>query len=99
MATKDSPAGKEDRLWWEGPDFLSRPEEEWPVASKPPGQILEVRRLALVREELQENHVADVVRISKWLVLVRATARVRVAVDLFRGRSRKQGELTIEDES
>lgn len=97
MATKDAPKGKSDDLWWYGPDFLNKQETEWPNSFPEPEEILEIRRVAVVKCAKSET-VPEVERISKWLVLIRATACVRLACDVFLKKRQKIGELTPEDE-
>ena len=98
MATKTDPKRKTEDLWWQGPSFLEHEEEDWPGMCQDPVEILEARRVAIIRTDARDGHIAEVHRISKWLVLVRATARVKLFVDMLRKRRDPGSELSQEDE-
>ena len=67
-----------ERLWWNGPEFLQWPEEQWPAVLHEPERLLELKPLLLVVKKHAEGDeavlVPDVNRFSKWTVFLNATA-------------------------
>ena len=67
-----------EKLWWNGPEFLQWPEEQWPAVLHEPERLLELKPLLLVLKKSTEYDeavlVPDVNRFSKWTVFVNATA-------------------------
>ncbi|GBP67616.1 hypothetical protein EVAR_98670_1 [Eumeta japonica] len=76
----------ETHRWFHGPDFLRKSEDEWPqetVESERPTGRRSCTTLTLVNKE-DSQVVPNVSRFSSWTRLLRSTARVLQAIDLFR---------------
>ncbi|GBP91507.1 hypothetical protein EVAR_66097_1 [Eumeta japonica] len=86
-ATRDPPTHfDETHRWFHGPDFLRKSEENGrrkPVESERPTGRRSCTTLTLVNKE-DSQVVPNVSRFSSWTRLLRSTARVLQAIDLFR---------------
>ncbi|GBP22937.1 hypothetical protein EVAR_95337_1 [Eumeta japonica] len=87
-ATRDPPTHfDETHRWFHGPDFLRKSEDEWPQetveSERPTGEERSCTTLTLVNKE-DSQVVPNVSRFSSWTRLLRSTARVLQAIDLFR---------------
>lgn len=98
MATKDQPKGKSDALWWNGPQFLKMDESMWPNSFLKPENELEIRHSGIIRTAAISSYIPDVTRFSRWLVFLRAAARVRKASNMFKNRCKATEELSADDE-
>ncbi|GBP14770.1 hypothetical protein EVAR_74672_1 [Eumeta japonica] len=87
-ATRDPPTHfDETHRWFHGPDFLRKSEDKWPQetveSEQPTGEERSCTTLTLVNKE-DSQVVPNVSRFSSWTRLLRSTARVLQAIDLFR---------------
>lgn len=98
MATKNRPKGKTEELWLYGPTFIGQPEVEWPDSFAEPDEVQEIRRVAIVREASTSSVLPDATRVTKWIVLIRAAAWVRVIAAVFLKRRKTPTELSYEEE-
>ncbi|XP_062541572.1 uncharacterized protein LOC134209590 [Armigeres subalbatus] len=70
-----------DSRWFTGPDFLLRPESEWPQQNAPlPNTNEEIRAIHIHRVQLVQPLI-DCERFSKWERMLRATAYIYSFVD------------------
>ncbi|GBP97621.1 hypothetical protein EVAR_72624_1 [Eumeta japonica] len=84
-ATRDPPTHfDETHRWFHGPDFLRKSEDKWPqLLNEQPTGRRSCTTLTLVNKE-DSQVVPNVSRFSSWTRLLRSTARVLQAIDLFR---------------
>nr|AAQ09229.1 polyprotein [Antheraea mylitta] len=80
IATREVPrAFAEDSRWFVGPDFLRRPDTDWPQKTftrvEPSGEEKKTE-VVLVTTKKEESVLPKPERFSSWLRLLRATARV-----------------------
>ncbi|XP_053683167.1 uncharacterized protein LOC128733540 [Sabethes cyaneus] len=74
--------------WFCGPDFLRKPENEWPGEGCDPGTTVEEMRSSVLHHMVAKPLI-DFVRFSKWKRLLRAVAYVvRFAANLLNRRNR-----------
>ena len=64
-----------DSVWQNGPEFLQKPIDQWPIKSINEIRVSEVVACATKSTKV-ENKTLDFSRVSKWKILVRAVARV-----------------------
>lgn len=72
--------------WFTGPDFLQRPEAEWPAKRFAETDTTEERKKEVVATVVlkEERGTPDPHRFSTWTRLLRSTARVFMFIDLCR---------------
>ena len=88
--------------WKSGPEFLSLPEEQWPVerVQPDPVEIDEEKRSIKRVLHITEAEVIDCSRFSSWRRLVRVTAYILRFVRRLKSRvQKKQDEATATDTS
>ncbi|CAK1596689.1 unnamed protein product [Parnassius mnemosyne] len=88
-ATRATPEGfDESHRWFRGPPFLQRPPAEWPQEEKTTqydtGEKREICKIAVKSEDSTTTHLPQIGRFSKWIRLIRATARVLLFIDMCR---------------
>ncbi|CAK1585394.1 unnamed protein product [Parnassius mnemosyne] len=88
-ATRSTPERfNESHRWFRGPTFLQRPLAEWPQEEKTTqydtGEEREVCNIAVKRVDSPTTHLPQIERFSKWIRLIRATARVLLFIDMCR---------------
>lgn len=97
VGTNDNPADivsrgimpkefRETTLWWEGPKFLYRPEETWPVGHREPDEIPEIKVVVNVSAEQPEETCVIFKNCSSY----RRMIRVMVWVQRFIAMLKKQ---------
>ncbi|XP_044745195.1 uncharacterized protein LOC123307057 [Coccinella septempunctata] len=80
----NAPISSTDR-WFQGPDFLYLPEDQWP--GKTAYEDTEEEVLHVSENPRRSSCVPDPARFSKYEILVRTTARVLAFVDICRRRA------------
>lgn len=92
-ATKGAPAGFDsNHRWFSGPEFIRKGIENWPTEKQsipPPPPSGEERNVAItyaVTNKLNFDYLPNVDRFSRFVRLVRSTARVLVAAEAFKTR-------------
>ena len=99
---------KEDKIWWEGPVWLSQDENSWPILEqenhRTPESTEEEKRTITALTVMGESHIGNIVNISyssSFEKLVRITAWVMRFVNnlkALRAKETKQiGGLTVEE--
>ena len=104
ITTRGCPASEvAERLWQEGPEFLRLPEDEWPTKRNPRNDILlpekKQKFVGVTNASTQETLLGrfNLLRFSKWRLLVHTTARVVSLYRRFGADGSKQLEPTMED--
>ncbi|XP_075990122.1 uncharacterized protein LOC142985760 [Anticarsia gemmatalis] len=69
-----------DDRWFQGPEFLHMPEDQWPTEQ--PFEVETEEVLHTIQECKQDSWLTDPTCFSKYEVLVRATARVLAFIDI-----------------
>lgn len=80
-ATRATPVGfDQHHRWFVGPNFLKKEEDAWPTETPTPAVVTgEEKEKCFTMTEVQvirPDHLPDIGRFSKWLRLIRVTARV-----------------------
>ncbi|XP_059061142.1 uncharacterized protein LOC131854040 [Achroia grisella] len=72
--------------WFNGPSFLHQPENEWPRETRTAISVTgeERERCHVTVTSTAHAHLPDIDRFSRWLPLIKSTARVLQFVDLCR---------------
>ncbi|XP_041988165.1 uncharacterized protein LOC121739697 [Aricia agestis] len=87
MATRTGYVTKsEEDPWFNGPDFLRRPVNEWPTESPVQAEDLEEHVAFQTTEASEVDCLPDVSRFSKYERLVRCTAMVLLFIEKCRDR-------------
>ena len=93
-----------NKLWWEGPDFLAKPDNEWPLKVWTPVNVEENLTCYCIDRQTsgqqEENlHRLDPGNFSSWTRLVRIQAWVHRFIHNVSGprEKRTSGELTVEE--
>lgn len=86
-ATRDTPDHFDaTHRWYQGPSFLKLPESQWPkeenVVKYDTGEEREKCHSCQQEDNHNQDHLPKIERFSKWLRLIRTTARVLQFIDL-----------------
>ena len=97
---------KDNKLWWEGPDWLTKSKEEWPKFEATDKTVLEEERKSVVMVvgvikpailrrviDLNDYGTAErLFRVTAWVLRFGFNVRVKA-----RGIDRQNGELTVNE--
>lgn len=80
--------------WKQGPNFLSLPEDKWPLSKSEPDQVSDLEKRKVQKVILVATaQVLDCSRISDWRKLVRVTAYVFRFLKNLKAKCSKHGEV------
>ena len=104
ITTRGSPLSEvNERLWQEGPEFLNRPQEEWPTKNIPRNDVVlpeRKQKFVGVIEASTEPTLLDcfkLERFTKWKLLIHTTARVLLFCKRFKARRPLRMDPEVED--
>lgn len=87
-ATKFNPRRVGLERWWNGPQYLQLPVEQWPDSHEEPENVLEtVRSLMIVTQEMNDKRIPPLESFSTWERLVRNIACVTRFMDIAKKRA------------
>lgn len=96
-ATKFAHHQQDESLWWNGPDFLRQPKDQWPDSFVEPDVVQEVVRVMVTGQRPATNPLLPPFEsFSTWERVVHNVACVYVFIDIVQ-RKRLPGRITEEE--